>query len=97
MEYAREPRQGIPLAVVLFGIFAVIVGVLILANRGTFVVGPGQYAIVEKGRGVEQIKEEGKYHYDGHRQCQVRLAPAETKRQHFCCPTCGRKVTVFDQ
>ncbi len=43
---------------------------------------------------IEFFPEEGKYHFDGHRTCQVRLSPAETKRRNFLCPSCGRKVTV---
>lgn len=43
---------------------------------------------------LEFFPEEGKYHYDGHRLCKVRWTPAETKRQGFRCPACGRKVTV---
>lgn len=43
---------------------------------------------------VEFFPEEGKYHYDGHRNCKVRWAPEETKRQGFRCPACGRRVTV---
>ena len=43
---------------------------------------------------LEFFPEEGKYHFDGHRQCRVRLSPKETKQQNFRCPTCGRKVTV---
>jgi uncharacterized protein (TIGR00375 family) len=43
---------------------------------------------------VEFFPEEGKYHYDGHRNCKVRWAPEETKRHGFRCPSCGRRVTV---
>jgi uncharacterized protein (TIGR00375 family) len=43
---------------------------------------------------IEFFPEEGKYHYDGHRACRVRLSPAETKRHNFRCPACGRKVTI---
>ncbi|MBI4341604.1 MAG: DNA helicase UvrD [Candidatus Omnitrophica bacterium] len=43
---------------------------------------------------IEFFPEEGKYHVDGHRACQVRLSPQETKRRNFLCPACGRKVTV---
>ncbi len=43
---------------------------------------------------LEFFPEEGKYHYDGHRACQVRWAPAETKRHGFRCPACGKRVTV---
>lgn len=43
---------------------------------------------------VEFFPEEGKYHYDGHRKCQARLSPEETKANGGKCPVCGRKVTV---
>jgi uncharacterized protein (TIGR00375 family) len=43
---------------------------------------------------LEFFPEEGKYHYDGHRLCQVRWAPSETKRHGFRCSACGKKVTV---
>lgn len=43
---------------------------------------------------LEFFPEEGKYHLDGHRLCQVRWNPAETKRQGYRCPVCGKKVTV---
>lgn len=43
---------------------------------------------------IEFFSEEGKYHYDGHRNCQVSLAPAETLQYEGCCPVCGRQVTV---
>ncbi len=43
---------------------------------------------------VEFFPEEGKYHFDGHRTCKVRLSPQETKQHNYRCPSCGRKVTV---
>lgn len=43
---------------------------------------------------IEFYPEEGKYHYDGHRSCGVRLHPKETMRLGGICPACGRKVTV---
>ncbi len=43
---------------------------------------------------IEFFPEEGKYHYDGHRACSVRLHPAETRRIGGRCPKCGRPVTV---
>ena len=46
------------------------------------------------GGTVEFFPEEGKYHLDGHRTCQVRLKPDETRRQNGACPTCGKPVTV---
>ncbi|MCS7173444.1 MAG: endonuclease Q family protein [Armatimonadetes bacterium] len=43
---------------------------------------------------VEFFPEEGKYHYDGHRACGVRLHPRETRALGGRCPKCGRPVTV---
>ena len=43
---------------------------------------------------LEFFPEEGKYHYDGHRACSVRMAPEETKRNGGRCPECNSKVTV---
>jgi uncharacterized protein (TIGR00375 family) len=43
---------------------------------------------------VEFFPEEGKYHYDGHRNCQVRLSPKETIKLKGNCPKCGRHLTI---
>lgn len=43
---------------------------------------------------VEFFPEEGKYHFDGHRNCQVRLSPKETKKYGGICPVCGKPLTV---
>jgi uncharacterized protein (TIGR00375 family) len=43
---------------------------------------------------IEFFPEEGKYHYDGHRLCGVRLSPEETKKNHGRCPKCGKPVTI---
>jgi len=43
---------------------------------------------------IEFFPEEGKYHYDGHRGCQVLLSPKETKGVHGQCPICGKGVTI---
>jgi uncharacterized protein (TIGR00375 family) len=42
---------------------------------------------------VEFFPEEGKYHFDGHRNCNVRLHPEETKKHQGTCPSCGRALT----
>lgn len=43
---------------------------------------------------IEFFPEEGKYHYDGHRNCGIRLAPAESILSGDVCPVCGRHLTV---
>ncbi len=43
---------------------------------------------------IEFFPEEGKYHYDGHRECGVVLSPEETRKARGLCPVCGREVTV---
>lgn len=43
---------------------------------------------------IEFFPEEGKYHYDGHRLCDVSLMPVETKKRNGVCPVCGKLLTV---
>ena len=43
---------------------------------------------------VEFFPEEGKYHLDGHRKCDVRLTPKETLANGGRCPVCGEPVTI---
>jgi PHP family Zn ribbon phosphoesterase len=43
---------------------------------------------------IEFFPEEGKYHYDGHRQCGVIFSPSETRANQSLCPNCGKKLTV---
>jgi uncharacterized protein (TIGR00375 family) len=43
---------------------------------------------------LEFFPEEGKYHYDGHRFCQIRFSPEETKRSAYICPRCKKRLTV---
>jgi len=43
---------------------------------------------------IEFFPQEGKYHYDGHRNCQVRLSPKETIKLKGICPKCGKPLTV---
>jgi len=42
----------------------------------------------------EFYPEEGKYHYDGHRNCNVSFAPEETKKHNGICPVCKRGLTI---
>jgi uncharacterized protein (TIGR00375 family) len=43
---------------------------------------------------IEFFPEEGKYHFDGHRLCGVRLSPQETAQNKGRCPKCGKAVTI---
>ena len=43
---------------------------------------------------IEFFPEEGKYHFDGHRLCGVRLSPEETKKYNGICPKCKKRITV---
>lgn len=43
---------------------------------------------------VEFFPEEGKYHYDGHRECKVLLSPDETKKHKNICPICRKPLTI---
>jgi uncharacterized protein (TIGR00375 family) len=54
--------------------------------------------LLEQERGlkytIEFYPEEGMYHYDGHRACNVRLTPVETKKKRGLCPVCKKPLTV---
>ncbi|MBI4036176.1 DNA helicase UvrD [Candidatus Daviesbacteria bacterium] len=43
---------------------------------------------------IEFYPEEGKYHYTGHRSCNVKYSPEDTKIKGTKCPVCGRGLTV---
>ncbi|GAA2793465.1 UvrD-helicase domain-containing protein [Saccharopolyspora taberi] len=53
---------------------------------------------LETGNGfggtVEFFPEEGKYHLDGHRKCEVRMDPGTTRAHDGRCPSCGKPLTV---
>ncbi|UQA55494.1 UvrD-helicase domain-containing protein [Polyangium aurulentum] len=73
-----------------------------LGREATVFDGPLDYFALrhalETGEGfggtLEFFPEEGKYHLDGHRACNVRMEPAETLARGELCPGCGRPVTV---
>jgi DNA helicase-2/ATP-dependent DNA helicase PcrA len=43
---------------------------------------------------IEFFPQEGKYHYDGHRECKIRLTPSGTKAVNGICPICHKPLTV---
>ncbi len=43
---------------------------------------------------IEFYPAEGKYHFDGHRKCNVVFSPQETNRHNYICPVCGKRLTV---
>jgi DNA helicase II / ATP-dependent DNA helicase PcrA len=43
---------------------------------------------------IEFFPEEGKYHYDGHRVCDVRFTPAETRAHGGICPVCTKPLVI---
>ncbi|HEY4990733.1 MAG TPA: UvrD-helicase domain-containing protein, partial [Nakamurella sp.] len=55
-------------------------------------------AALQTGNGlagtVEFFPEEGKYHLDGHRKCDVRMEPEQTRELGAICPRCGKPLTV---
>lgn len=54
-----------------------------------------QFADPKKFLGtIEFYPEEGKYHLDGHRSCQVRMTPQERKKANGFCSVCDKPVTV---
>jgi len=43
---------------------------------------------------IEFFPEEGKYHFDGHRNCGILFSPKETRKHKSLCPVCGKRLTV---
>jgi uncharacterized protein (TIGR00375 family) len=43
---------------------------------------------------IEFFPEEGKYHFDGHRACNVLFPPRETRKHDAVCPVCNKNLTV---
>ncbi len=46
------------------------------------------------GYTIEFFPEEGKYHWTGHRSCNIRYNTLETKKNGVICPVCGKPLTV---
>lgn len=43
---------------------------------------------------IETPPEYGKYHYDGHRNCNFSCSPEETKKLNSLCPICKKPLTI---
>ncbi len=43
---------------------------------------------------IDMYPQEGKYHFDGHRKCNVCFSPTETMQNKGLCPVCGSKLTL---
>ncbi len=43
---------------------------------------------------LEYYPEEGKYHFDGHRNCNVELAPKDAIKMNNICPICKKPLTL---
>jgi len=43
---------------------------------------------------IEFYPQEGKYHWNGHRKCNLRVSPGQTYELGGTCPTCGKKITA---
>lgn len=73
-----------------------------LAREATvFNTDPNYYSIMnalKTGEGyvgtVEFFPEEGKYHEDGHRKCNICMSAEETKKHNGICPVCGKPMTI---
>lgn len=43
---------------------------------------------------IEFFPEEGKYHHDGHRKCNIKMTPDKSFAYNDLCPVCGRPMTL---
>ncbi|MCG8617776.1 MAG: UvrD-helicase domain-containing protein, partial [Desulfobacterales bacterium] len=43
---------------------------------------------------LDMYPDQGKYHYDGHRKCNVRMNPDDTAKAGGICPECGKPMTL---
>lgn len=58
----------------------------------------GIYQAVKTRKGflytIEFFPEEGKYHYDGHRECNISLTPKDSKKYNNLCPKCKKPLII---
>ncbi len=43
---------------------------------------------------IEFFPEEGKYHFDGHRNCKISFSPEQTHQHKGLCPVCKKPLTI---
>ena len=43
---------------------------------------------------IEFFTEEGKYHWSGHRNCNIKYSPSDIKEKGVNCPICGNKLVI---
>ena len=43
---------------------------------------------------IEFFPQEGKYHADGHRACNICFTPTQSKEHHLLCPVCHKPLTI---
>jgi len=43
---------------------------------------------------IDMFPEQGKYHYDGHRKCNICLTPCDSAEKKGICPHCGKPMTL---
>lgn len=43
---------------------------------------------------IEFFPQEGKYHYDGHRSCNVVMSPTQSAKVNGICPVCGKPLII---
>ncbi|MCX6793350.1 MAG: endonuclease Q family protein [Candidatus Falkowbacteria bacterium] len=43
---------------------------------------------------IEFWPEEGMYHFDGHRDCNISFSPKESKKHKNICPVCGKELVI---
>jgi len=59
---------------------------------------PAIFQAMKTGKGfqgtIEFYPEEGKYHLDGHRKCDIRMTPEQSLAHGGICPQCGKPLTL---
>jgi uncharacterized protein (TIGR00375 family) len=72
-------------------------------NANVFSTGLDYFSLIEALRTgdnekysgtIDMFPQEGKYHYDGHRKCNICWNPVETLSNDYICPVCKKPVTA---